>query len=89
MELPIPISPNNIKSESKFTERAPISIASQSSDSLIASFLVKSAVGVSKAIGTTFKSAPFTSQSWFIAAPPALKFSTICFVTSWGKGFTP
>ena len=73
----MPISPNNIKLDPKFTDLAPIAMASQSSNSLIASSLVKSAVGFSRESGTIFKLAPFTSQSWFIAAPPALKFSTI------------
>jgi hypothetical protein len=50
---------------------------------------VKSAVGRSSAMGTTSSRAPAISASWLIAAPPALKFATICAVTSAGKALTP
>ena len=89
VELPMPISPRVRMSACGSTAAAPRFMASSVSASVMAGPAVKSAVGRSRSSAITDSSAPFTRQSWLMAAPPAAKFATICAVTSCGKGLTP
>ncbi len=49
-----------------------------------ASAIVMSGVGTSRASSNTLRLMSSAMQIWLIAAPPAAKFATICFVTEAG-----
>jgi hypothetical protein len=82
--FPIPISPTARSWPSGGTVRYPISTAARNASISIAGASVKSTVARSRSMGTTSNIAPATFAIWLIAAPPALKFATICAVTVCG-----
>ena len=80
----MPISPSINKSHFFGIELYPNCIADNVSLRLIAFSSEKSFVGLSSFIGITDSAIFDNLHNWFIAAPPLLKFFTICSVTSDG-----